>query len=69
MLLEFPLATKIQPASASGEVWVCKSRYKNDVVKLTLQIAQPTVVKIEKDVSASFTDIIGVVGEREKDRK
>ena len=45
---------------------VCKSRYKNDVVKLTLQISQPTVVKIEKDVSASFTDIIGVVGEKEE---
>ena len=41
---------------------VCKSRYKNDVVKLTLQIAHPTVVKIEKDVSTSFAEIIGVVG-------
>ena len=32
------------------------------MVKLTIQIDEPTMMMIEKDVSASFTDRLGVVG-------
>ena len=45
---------------------VCKSRYTNEVVKLTVQIADPTVMMIEKDVSANFTDKLGVIGKTGK---
>ena len=41
---------------------VCKSRYSEEVVKLTVQIAEPTVMTIEKDVSATFTDQLGTIG-------
>ena len=39
-----------------------RSRYENEVVKLTIQIDEPTMMMIEKDVSASFSDRLGVVG-------
>ena len=39
-----------------------RSKYENEVVKLTIQIDEPTMMMIEKDVSASFTDRLGVVG-------
>ena len=41
---------------------VCKSRYSEEVVKLAVQIAEPTVMTIEKDVSATFTDQLGTIG-------
>ena len=41
---------------------VCKSIYSNEVVKLTVQIADPYVMVIEKDVSATFSDMLGIVG-------
>ena len=42
---------------------LCKSRYAEEVVKLTVQIAEPTVMMIQKDVSATFTDHLGTIGE------
>ena len=39
-----------------------RSKYENEVVKLTIQIDEPTMMMIEKDVSASFSDRLGVVG-------
>ena len=41
---------------------LCKSIYANEVVKLTIQITDPSVMVIEKDVSATFTDMLGIVG-------
>lgn len=41
---------------------LCKSIYANEVVKLTIQITDPSVTVIEKDVSATFTDMLGIVG-------
>ena len=41
---------------------MCKSIYSEEVVKLTVQIAEPTVMTIEKDVSATFTDQLGTIG-------
>ena len=40
----------------------CKSIYANEMVKLTVQIADPYVMVIEKDVSATFSDMLGIVG-------
>ena len=41
---------------------VCKSIYANEVVKLTLQIVDPNVMVIEKDVRATFSDMLGIIG-------
>lgn len=39
-----------------------RSKYENEVVKLTIQIDEPTMMMIEKDISATFSDRLGVVG-------
>ena len=41
---------------------MCKSLYANEVVKLTVQIADPYVMVIKKDVSATFSDMLGIIG-------
>ena len=41
---------------------VCKSKYENEVVKLNVQIADPSVMVVEKGVSSTFADQLGVVG-------
>ena len=41
---------------------VCEEKYKKEVVKLTIQIVNPSIKVIEKDVSATFNDKLGVVG-------
>ena len=41
---------------------VCRSIYANALVKLTVQIADPYVMVITKDVSATFPDMLGIVG-------
>ena len=41
---------------------ICKSLYSNEVVKLTIQIADPNVMEIQKDVSVTFPDMLGIVG-------
>ena len=41
---------------------VCKSLYAKKVVKLTVQITDPYVMVIEKDVSATFSDMLGIIG-------
>jgi hypothetical protein len=43
-------------------IQMCKDVYSNDIVKLTLQIMDPNVMQINKDVSAKFSDQLGVVG-------
>ena len=43
---------------------VCKEKYRNDVVKLTLQIAAPEAMQIKKDVRVTFADQLGVIGKR-----
>ena len=67
----------ILPSGRSGRCWkqyffhnlpkeegesVCKSLYSNEVVKLTVQIVDPYVTEIEKDVSATFSDMLGIIG-------
>ena len=44
---------------------VCREKYRNDVVKLTLQIAAPEAMQIKKDVRVTFADQLGVIGKRE----
>ena len=43
---------------------VCRTMMRNDVVKLTVQITEPTVMRIEKDVISTFTDQLGVIGDQ-----
>ena len=41
---------------------MCKTVYKENIAKVTLEILDPKVLQIKKDVSATFTDRLGVVG-------
>ena len=41
---------------------VCKQKYRNDVVKVTLQIAVPESMQIKRDLRVTFSDQIGVIG-------
>ncbi len=41
---------------------VCKERYRNDLAKVTVEVAAPDVMRIEKDIKASFSDQLGVIG-------
>ena len=40
----------------------CRSKYENEVVKLTVLIEEPIMKVFEKDVSSTFTDQLGVLG-------
>ena len=42
---------------------VCKQMYKNDVVKVTLQIGEPEAMQLKMDVAITFADALGIVGE------
>ncbi len=41
---------------------VCRRRYRNDIARLTVQIADPDVMQIKRDVKMTFPDLVGVVG-------
>ena len=41
---------------------VCKEMYKNDVIKLTLQISDPVAMQLNKNMKATVMDQIGTVG-------
>ena len=43
---------------------ICRSAYKNNVAKVTLQIAEANVLQIKQDIRVTFTDKLGVIGER-----
>ena len=42
---------------------VCKQMYKNEVVKLTLEISDPVAMQLNKNMKATFMDQVGTVGE------
>ena len=41
---------------------VCKQMYKNDVVKVSLQIGDPEAMQLKMDVAVTFADALGIVG-------
>ena len=41
---------------------VCKEMYKNDVIKLTLQISEPVAMELNKNMKATLMDKFGTVG-------
>ncbi len=41
---------------------VCKEKYRNEVVKLTIQITNPNVMQIKHDVKVTFADQLSSVG-------
>ena len=43
---------------------ICKSFYKNNVAKLTLQIAEANVLQIKQDIRVTFPDKLGVIGSK-----
>ena len=42
---------------------MCKHKYKYEVARLSVQILEPEVTQIKKDVRISFSDQLGVIGE------
>ena len=45
---------------------VCKEMYKNEVVKLTLQISDPVAMQLNKNMKVTIVDQIGIFGELAK---
>ncbi len=41
---------------------VCKDKYRRDVIKLTIQIMNPTVMQIKHDKRVTFADQLAVIG-------
>ena len=45
-------------------VRICKAAYKNNVAKLTLQIAKAKILQIKKDLKMTFPEKLGVIGKK-----
>ena len=43
---------------------ICELAFENDIAKLTLEIAQPKVVELVKDIKVTFPDMLGTIGEK-----
>ena len=41
---------------------ICKMVFQNDIAKLTLEIAEPRMLKVEKDKSVTFAGTLGTIG-------
>ena len=41
---------------------VCKMFYRENVAKVTVEIVGPDVMRMEKDIKASFTQKLGIIG-------
>ena len=41
---------------------ICKMVFQNDIAKLTLEIAEPRMLKVEKDKSVTFAGMLGTIG-------
>ena len=41
---------------------VCKKMYKNDIIKLSLQISEPVAMQLNKNMKATLMDKFGTVG-------
>ena len=41
---------------------ICKMVFQNDFAKLTLEIAEPRMLKVEKDKSVTFAGMLGTIG-------
>lgn len=41
---------------------VCRQMYKNDLVKITLQVSEPQAQQLIMDVRVTFADTLGIVG-------
>ena len=58
-LEEFDLDLGIQRELATR---ICKMIFKNDMTRLTLEIAEPRMLKVQKDRSVSFAGMLGTIG-------
>ena len=46
---------------------ICKMIFENDIAKVTLEIADESVLRVEKDVSVTFAEMLGTIGKSLKD--
>ena len=45
---------------------ICELAFKNDIVKLTIEIANPRVLEVVKDIRVTFSDMLGTIGKQSK---
>ena len=43
---------------------ICEQAFKNDIAKLTLEIAKPRVLEVVKDIKVTFPDMLGTIGKQ-----
>ncbi len=41
---------------------VCKYRFRNEIAKVTVEIASPDVMELMKDVRVNFSDQLAMIG-------
>ena len=46
---------------------ICKMIFEKDVAGLTLEIADESVLRVEKDVSVTFAEMLGTIGKSLKE--
>ena len=58
-LVEFDNDLGIQKELATR---ICKMMFKNDMARLVLEIADPRMLKVQKDKSVTFAGMLGTIG-------
>ncbi len=43
-------------------IHVAQATYEKDLARLTMEIVEPTVVQVSKDVRVTFADQLGTIG-------
>ena len=43
---------------------ICELSFKNDIAKLTLEIAKPRVLEVVKEIEVTFPDMLGTIGKQ-----
>ena len=62
--MDFDIELGIQKQLAT---MICKMIFENDVAGLTLEIADENVLRVEKDMSVTFFEMLGTIGKSLKE--
>ena len=44
---------------------ICEFIFENDIALLTVEIAQPRILELVKDIKVTFPDMLGTIGKKE----
>ena len=59
---EFDKDFRIQKKLATK---ICEFIFENDIALLTVEIAQPRILELVKDIKVTFPDMLGTIGKKE----